>query len=139
MKELKLRQGAQGPLKEEVSIFCSCFTETLCNNVSCPRTGHSLGPEFMITQHNVLLMEMFFLSSMLMICSCNKSCLGTCFSRLAPLIHSNSVSCPETLPGKFSLANLVQNLSQDVCLGKGSAGTLINLRYSFNLFCCCCC
>ena len=66
MKELKLK-GAQSPLKQEVNIFCSCFPETLCNNVSYPRTGISLGPELMITQPNVLLTEMLFLGSMLTI------------------------------------------------------------------------
>ena len=45
----------------------------------------ALGPELMITQPNVLLTEMLFLGSMLMIYNCNKSCLGTCFSRLAPV------------------------------------------------------
>ena len=66
MKELKLK-GAQSPLKQGVNMFCSCFPETLCNNVSYPGTGLSLGPELIITQHDVLLMEMLFLGSMLMI------------------------------------------------------------------------
>ena len=66
MKELKLK-GAQSPLKQGVNMFCSCFPETLCNNVSYPGTGLSLGPELIITQHDVLLMEMLFLGSMLII------------------------------------------------------------------------
>ena len=34
----------------------------------------------------------------------------------------------------FLLINLVQILSQDVCLGKGSGKTFTTLRYSFYLF-----
>ena len=34
----------------------------------------------------------------------------------------------------FLLVNLVLNLSQDACFGKGSNGTLTTLKYSFYLF-----
>ena len=49
-------------------------------------------------------------------------------------VHSNSISRLETLPEPVSLANLVPTLSQDVCLVKGSGGTLTTLSYSFYLF-----
>ena len=95
----------------------------------------SLGPELMMEWHNVLLMEMLFLGSMLNDYNCNKSCLGTCFSILAPLITQQQCIRPRDLAlNTFSLANLVPKLSQDVCLGKGSGGTLTTLRYSFYLF-----
>ena len=89
----------------------------------------------MITQHNVLLMEMLFLGSILMIIIVTNLAWKPVSQDLYPLLHNNSVSCPETLPGTlFSLANLVPKLSQDVCLGKGSCGTLRTLRYYFYLF-----
>ena len=107
----------------------------LGEHVSYPRTGLSLVPELMITQHNVLLMEMLFLGSILMIIIVTNLAWKPVSQDLYPLLHNNSVSCPETLPGTlFSLANLVPKLSQDVCLGKGSCGTLRTLRYSFYLF-----
>ena len=95
----------------------------------------SLGPELMMEWHNVLLMEMLFLGSMLNDYNCNKSCLGTCFSRLVPLITQQQCIWPRDLAlNTFSLANLVPKLSQDACLGKGSGGTLTTLRYSLYLF-----
>ena len=51
-----------------------------------------------------------------------------------PWLHSNSISRPERDAwNPFSLANLVLKLSQEVCLGKGSGGTLTTLRHSFYL------
>ena len=65
----------------------------------------------------------------------NKSCLEICSSRLVPLITQQQyISSREVAQNLFSLANLVLKLSQDVCLGKGSDGTLTTLRYSFYLF-----
>ena len=53
---------------------------------------------------------------------------------LCPRLHSNSISRPERDAwNPFSLANLVLKLSQEVCLGKGSGGTLTTLRHSFYL------
>ena len=54
---------------------------------------------------------------------CNRSCLGNLSGYLYPWLHSNSISHPETLP----------KLSQDVCLGERSGGTLTTSRYSFYL------
>ena len=88
----------------------------------------------MITQHNVLLTEMLFLGSVLMIIILTHLAWEP-VSQEVPLITqqqyiSPRVSCPELL----SLANLVPKLSQDVCLGKGFDGLLTTLRYSFYLF-----
>ena len=64
----------------------------------------------------------------------NKSCLGTCISRLVPLITQQDYILPRDIVWNlFSLANLVPKLSQDECLGKGPNGTLTTLRYSFYL------
>ena len=52
--------------------------------------------------------------------NCNKSCLGTCFSRLIPRLHSNSVSSPETLPWTRSpWLILCQSYLRMYALGKG--------------------
>ena len=73
--------------------------------------------------------------------NCNKSCLGTCYSTLVPLITQQQYISPrEVVWNHFpwqdpcSLANLVLKLSQDVCLQKGSGETLTILRYSIYLF-----
>ena len=65
---------------------------------------------------------------------CNRSCLGTCFSRLVPLIAQKQYISPrEVALNLFSLANLVPKLSQDIRLGKGSHRTRTTLRHSFHL------
>ena len=71
----------------------------------------------------------------------NKACLGTCNSRLVPLIRQQQYISPREVvqnhsPWKdpCSLANLVLKLSQDVCLQKGSGRTLSTMRYSIYLF-----
>ena len=76
----------------------TCFFYTLywyCNNVPYPRTDLSLGPELMITQHNVLLMEMLFLGSMLMI---------IIVTNLAwePVSQQQNTSPKDLLPGTLS-------------------------------------
>ena len=63
----------------------------------------ALGPELMITQPNVLLTEMLFLGSMLMIYNCNKSCLGTCFLKTCTCEYTATVylaerPCPANSP-----------------------------------------
>ena len=65
----------------------------------------------------------------------NKSCLEISFSRLVPLFTQQQYILPrKAAPNPFSLAILVLQLSQGVCLGKGSGGILTTLRYSFYLF-----
>ena len=63
--------------------------------------------------------------------NCNKSRLGTCFSR--PRTHDYTATV-YLAQNPFSLANLLPKLFYDGCLGKGSGGTLRTLRYSFYLF-----
>ena len=65
----------------------------------------------------------------------NKSYLGTCISRLVPLIAQQQYILPrDVFWNLFSLANLVPKLSPDICLGKGPNRTLTTLRDSFYLF-----
>ena len=68
-------------------------------------------------------MGMLFLGSMLMIIT-DKSCLETCFLT----IYLTQRHVAQNL---FFLLNLVLKLSQDVCLGKESGGTLTTLRNFF--------
>ena len=64
--------------------------------------------------------------------NCNISCLGTCFSRLVPLIAQQQYIQPRVLAQNLcALAHLVLKLSWDLCLGKGSGGALPTLRYFF--------
>ena len=122
-------------LKEEVNMLAHAFLKPCATMYLARYIRLSLGPELMMEWHNVLLMEMLFLGSMLNDYNCNKSCLGTCFSRLVPLITQQQCNWPRDLAlNRFSLANLVPKLSQDACLGKGSGGTLTTLRYSLYLF-----
>ena len=129
MKELKLK-GAQSPLKQEVNTFCSCFPETLCNNVSYPRTG--IRPRTYDHTAQCFTHGNAFLRLYVNDCNCNKSCLGTCFSRLVALITQKQYILPrDVVLNWFSLAKVVPKLSQDVCLGKGSGGTLKDLEVFF--------
>ena len=67
--------------------------------------------------------------------NCNKSCLGTCFSRLILLITHNSVFCPETLPETCSYwLILYWSYLRMYALGKDVVELLQNLRYPFYLF-----
>ena len=87
----------------------------------------------MITKHNVLLREILFLGSMLMIIIVTTlawETVKTYTPDYTATVYLDQKHCLEP----FSLANLVPKLSQDVCLGKGSGGTLTVLRYSFYLF-----
>ena len=55
--------------------------------------------ELIITQYNVLLMEMLFLGSMLMIIIVTDLAWEPVSQDLYPWLHSNSVSCLEALQG----------------------------------------
>ena len=119
----------------------------MCYNVSCLRAG----PFFLsgadnYTGRQCLTHSNTFLRLYVNKHNCNKSYLGTCFSRLVPAPPPNPPTPPHytatvylaqrlCLEGnQFSLANLVLKLSQEVCLGKGSLGILSTLKYSFYLF-----
>ena len=89
----------------------------------------------MITQHKVFLMEMLFLSSMVIIIIVTNLAWEPVSQDQSPWLHSNSGILPRDVVGNsFFLSNLVLKLSQDACLGKGYDGILTTLRYSFYLF-----
>ena len=131
VRELKLRQS--GPLQGRGEHSQSILCLSLVHYVSCLRTVISLGANGHTAQ--CLYYGNAFLRLYVNNYNCNKSCLETYFSRLVPLITQQQYISPrEGARKQFSLANLVPNLSQDVCLGKGSGGFLTTLRYSFYLF-----
>ena len=108
---------------------------SLVHNVSCPRTGLASGPELMTTQHNVLLIGMPFLGSMLMILIVTNLAWERVSQDSSFWLHSNSISHPEIFTqNPFSLANIVPKLSRMYALGKDLVKFLQTLRYSFYLF-----
>ena len=134
MKELKLRQTIQDsvrkrqtfPLMLSLSLVQQCillenwpFFRSRANDYTaqCLTHGNAF-PRPYVNDFNY-----------------NKSFLGTYVSRLVPLITQQQYILPRDFVWNlFSLANLVPKLSQDVCLGKGSDGTLSTLWYYFYLF-----
>ena len=72
------------------------------------------------TQHNVLLMEMLYLGSMLIIIIVANLAWELVSHDLYHWLHSNSISCPETVVWNlFSLAHLAPKLCQNMCIEKG--------------------
>ena len=65
VRELKRRQAAPGPLRRR--IFSLMLSLSLVQQCILSKNCFSLGPELMVTEHKVLLMEMLFLGSKLMI------------------------------------------------------------------------
>ena len=116
-----------------MNIHAHAFLKyTLCNNVSCLRTDLSLGLELMITEHKVLLMEMLSWGSVLTIIIVTYLAWKPISQDLSPWLHSQQYTSPRGQAQKpISLVNLVPKLSQDICLGKGSSGTLTTSRYSY--------
>ena len=88
----------------------------------------------MITHHNVLLMEMLLLGSMLIIIIVTNLAWEPVSQDLYPDYTATVYLTQRHVWKLFSLANLVPKLSQDVCLSKEPSGTLTTLRYSFYLF-----
>ena len=81
-----------------------------------------------ITQHSVLLMEMLFLGSMLMIIIVT-NLAGNLFLKTCTPDYTATVYLPRDVgQNAFSQDKLVPKLSQDVCLGKGSGGIFTNLE-----------
>ena len=106
----------------------------MCNNVSCPRTGLSLGLELIITEwDSVLLIEMLFFDSMLTIIIVTKLAwepyLKTCPPDYTAMVYFGPRRCSEAILPGWS-----HRLFQDVCLGGESGGALTTSRYSFSLF-----
>ena len=82
--------------------------------------GLSLGPELMITQHSVLLMETLFLGYVLMIIIATNLAWEHLSQDLYPGLHSNSISTPEMLLGTCSpRLILCQSYLRMCALGKG--------------------
>ena len=132
-KELKLRQSVQGPLRRRtLSLMLSLDLVQQCvlpKNWPFFRSVTNDHTPQCLTHGNASLR--LYVNNY----NCNKSCLGTCFSRLVPLITQQQYIYPRDVAQKvFSQANLVPKLSQDVFLGKGSGGTFTTLKYSFYLF-----
>ena len=74
----------------------------------------------MIIQHNILLMEMLFLGSMLIIIIVTNFAWEPVSQDLYPWLHSNSISCPETVPRTYSpRLILYQTYLRMYVLGKG--------------------
>ena len=134
VKEFKLPQAVQGPLRRRWS-FSLILSLSLVQECILPKNW----PFFRSRTNDHTAQCLTHGNPFLRLCvndyNCNKSCLGTSFSRLVPLITQQQYIYPRDVAGNlFSQANLVPKLSQDVCLGKGSGGTLRTLKYSFCLF-----
>ena len=131
LKELKLRQAVQGPLRRRwtFSLMLSLnFVQQCLLRENWPLWANDHTAQS-LTHGNA------FLRLCINNYNGNKSCLGTRFSRLVPMIMYHQYISPRDIArNQFFLANVVPKLSQDVYLGKGSGGTLTTLRYSFNLF-----
>ena len=134
MKELKLRQAVQGPVKRR-QTFSFMLSLSLVQQCILPENW-----PFLRSRTNDYTVWCYthgnaFLQLYVNDYNCNKYCLGTCISRLVALITQQWYILPRDIVWNlFSLANLVPKLSQDICLGKGPSGTLTTLRYSFYLF-----
>ena len=97
-ERIKAWAGSPRPFKEDVNILRSCFPWALCNNVSYMRTGLSLGPGTNddtdhFTHGNAFLR--FYVNDY----NCNRSWLGTCFSRLVSLITQQRYISPRDIAG----------------------------------------
>ena len=134
MKELKLRQAVQGPVRRRqtfsfmlsLNLVQQCilpenwsFFRSRTNDHTAECLSH--GNAFLRLYHNDY--------------NCNKSCLGSYISRLVPLLTQQQyILHRDIVWNLFSLANLVPKLSQHVCLEKGPNRLLTTLRYYFYLF-----
>ena len=89
----------------------------------------------MIRQPNVLLMEILFLGSMVMIIIVTNLAWEPISQDLYPCLHSNSISCKETLSGTYSpWLILYQSYLRMYVLGKGLIDLLQRWGILFNLF-----
>ena len=133
VREGKLRQAAPGPLRSR-RTFSLMLSLSLVHQCILSKNYLSLGPEGMVTLHKVLLMELLCLGSKFMIIIVTslawESVSQDSTHDYTARVYLARRCCPEP----FSLAKVVPKLSQDVCLGKGSGGTLTTLRSSSYLF-----
>ena len=134
MKELKLKQTVQGPIKRK-QTFSLMLSLSLVQQCILPENWPLFRSRTNDYKAQCLTHGNAFLMLYVNDYNCNKSCLETCISRLVPLITQQQCSLPrDIIWNLFSLANFVSKLSPDVCLGKGPNRTLTTLRYSFYLF-----
>ena len=135
MKESKLKQTVQGPIKKKQTLLLMLSLSPVQQCI-LRKTDLSFGPELMIYTAQCLTHGNAFLRLYVNDYNYNKSCLKTCISRLAPLIAQQQYILPrDIVQNLFSLANIVPKLSLDVCLEKWRRNrTLTALRYSFYLF-----
>ena len=133
MKALKLRQIIQCPIKRK-QTFSLILSLSLVQQCILPENWPFFRSRINDYTAQCLTHGNAFLRLYVNDYNYNKSCLGTCISRLLPLITQQDYIVPRDIVWNlFSLANLVPKLSQDECLGKGPNGTLTTLRYSFYL------
>ena len=134
MKELKLRQAVQGPVKRR-QTFSFMLSLSLVQQCILPENW-----PFLRSRTNDYTVWCYthgnaFLQLYVNDYNCNKYCLGTCISRLVALITQQWYILPRDIVWNlFSLANLVPKLTLDICLGKEPNRTLTTLGYSFYLF-----
>ena len=134
MKELKLTQTVQVPLKRK-QTFSLMLSLSLVQQRILPENWHFFSSRTNDYTAQCLTHGNAFLRLYVNDYNCNKSCPGTCISRLVPLIAQQHYILPrDTIWNLFSLANLVPKLTLDICLGKEPNRTLTTLGYSFYLF-----
>ena len=127
MKELKLRQAVQGPLRRRWT-FWIMPSLSLVQQCALPKNWPFFRSRTSDNTAQCPTMETLFLGSMLMIIIVTNLAKEPVFSATLYLSQRHVARNP------FSLANLVPKLSQDVCLGKGSNGSCTTLKCSFYLF-----
>ena len=134
MKELKLRQAIQGPLRKR-QAFSLMFSLSLVQQCILPENWPFFRSRADDYTPQCLTHVNAFPRPYVNDFNYNKYFLGIYISRLVPLITQQQYILPRDFVWNlFSLANLVPKLSQDVCLGKRSDGILSTLRYHFYLF-----
>ena len=119
MKELMLRQAVQGPVRRR-QTFSLMLSISLVHQHILPENwpfSRSRTNDYTV---NVLLMEMLFLGSMVMIIIVTNLAWEPISQDLYPCLHSNSISCIETLSGNCCpWLILYQSYLRMYVLGKG--------------------
>ena len=113
IKELKLRQS--GPLQGRGEHSWSILCLSLVHSVSCLRTVLSLGADGHTAQcltHGNAFLRLY-------VNDYNKSCLGTCFSRLVPLSTQQQCISPRHCQSRSLWLILCLSYRRMYALGKG--------------------
>ena len=134
MKELKLKQTVQGPIKRK-QTFSLMLSLSLVQQCLLPENRPFFRSRTNDYTAQCLTHWKAFLRLYVNDCNYNKSYLGTCISRLVPLIAQQQYILPrDVFWNLFSLANLVPKLSPDICLGKGLIELLQHWGILFTYF-----